>query len=205
MHNKTSSLKLVPLHRLEGDGSCLQREDKAALQRGILRATRTGHFYLNLRYKSGFTLLDLMIAIVIISILTAIAIPTYQQYVRRATESIAQQELLKISALLEQYRTRNFSYQGFDLTQYPQYQITGTNATTATTLSLPIDSTGTATQKYVLSIANAGTSWAMTVKIPTGGDARLYNFLLTSAGIRCKTQTVSQISYSGCGAGSVSW
>lgn len=54
--------------------------------------------YFNLKHCAGFSLFELMIAIAIIAILTAIALPTYQRYIKKA----AMTEMLQVSA---PYRT----------------------------------------------------------------------------------------------------
>src|SRR5690606_31427692 len=64
--------------------------------------------------KKGFTLIELMVVIVIVAILAAIAIPSYQQYIRRSHLAQVQQEMLKLSEQLERHKAKNFSYKGFN-------------------------------------------------------------------------------------------
>ena len=51
----------------------------------------------------GFSLIELMIAVVIVAILATIAIPSYRNHVNGQIESLAQQSLLSISGKQEQY------------------------------------------------------------------------------------------------------
>ena len=53
--------------------------------------------------RSGFTLIEMMIVVAIIGILSAIAYPSYQSYVRRGNRSEAQQFMLDISSRQEQF------------------------------------------------------------------------------------------------------
>lgn len=59
---------------------------------------------------AGFTLIELMIAIVVVAILMSIAIPAYQDYVRRGRINAALAELSQSRVSLEQYYADNRSY-----------------------------------------------------------------------------------------------
>ncbi len=58
----------------------------------------------------GFTLVELMIAVAVIGILAAIALPAYQQYVREARRSEGQAVLLEIQQLQERHRINSPTY-----------------------------------------------------------------------------------------------
>jgi len=58
----------------------------------------------------GFTLIELMIVVAIIGILTAIALPSYRQYIIEANRAAAQAEMMDIANIEEQYLLANRSY-----------------------------------------------------------------------------------------------
>ena len=56
-----------------------------------------------MRLNAGFTLLELMIAVMIVAILAAVAYPSYQSYVGRAYRAEAHSALHRLANLQEQY------------------------------------------------------------------------------------------------------
>ena len=61
---------------------------------------------------SGFTLIELMIAVVVVAILTAIALPSYQEYVTRGKITEATSNLADMRVKLEQFFQDNRTYVG---------------------------------------------------------------------------------------------
>jgi type IV pilus assembly protein PilE len=60
--------------------------------------------------QSGFTLIELMIAVVIVGILASIAYPSYQRYVLSSRRAEAQADMLEDSAWLEKWRANQNTY-----------------------------------------------------------------------------------------------
>ncbi len=66
---------------------------------------------------TGFTLIELMVAVVIISLLAAVAIPSYRQYVVTSQRDQAKSLMLNLSSTEERYYTNNYTY--YQLTTPP--------------------------------------------------------------------------------------
>ena len=60
--------------------------------------------------KNGFSLIELMVAVGIVGILAAIAIPSYSAYVKRANRSDATRSLSATAQALERCYSQNFTY-----------------------------------------------------------------------------------------------
>lgn len=71
-------------------------------------ANRKGSF--TMKKEKGFTLLELMITLVIVAILAAIAVPSYQQYVLKSRRIEAIHGLQAIVGAMEKYFLDNNSY-----------------------------------------------------------------------------------------------
>lgn len=165
-------------------------------------------------FNQGFTLIELMLVLMVIALLAAIAMPSYQAYARRANATAAQQEMLKLADQLERHKSKNFSYKGFN----PRYLYNASgvipfNAGTQT-LTLPLEATG-AEIKYTLTIVDGddsnllltnptslGQNWAIKA---VSSDARNFSFLITNVGVRCRNTTSANITYSTCGSGAENW
>lgn len=134
-----------------------------------------------MKAENGFTLIELMVVVVILAIVAAIAIPSYQSYIRKSTETKVQQEILKVSEQLENYRARNFNYRNF----------------TATSVEMP--------DGYILNIYDMddtsksltagvqGRGWYIKVIPPV--DPKNYYFLMGSNGLKCKSHLASDVNF----------
>jgi type IV pilus assembly protein PilE len=104
----------------------------------------------------GFTLVELIVAMVILSILAAIAIPSYSQYVLKSHRTEAKAALMDAASLEERYFSTSNLY-----TTDPTQLGYGVAAT-----PVPVG-----TGYYVISIINSSLPVAPTVAVPGGTPA----------------------------------
>ncbi len=94
------------------------------------------------RYAKGFTLIEVMVTVAIIGILAAIAIPSYQDYVRRGYVVDATNGLAAVRADMERHYQDNRTY----------VSVTGFPAPCAAAVNVARRTFGT----FVVTCANAG-------------------------------------------------
>lgn len=106
---------------------------------------------------AGFTLIELMITVAIVGILAAVALPSYNEYIRRGKRAEARAEVLRADGWLERYFTEN--------NRYSNNAANTANSVFATRFS-NIPASGTANYIVVLTAVTA-TSYTITAT-PTG-------------------------------------
>jgi len=74
--------------------------------------------------QSGFTLIELMLAVAIVGILTAVALPSYSSYVLRTRLAEAHSTLAATQPQLEQFWSNTHSYAEFDKVPAPTTNFT---------------------------------------------------------------------------------
>jgi len=121
----------------------------------------------------GFSLIELMVAVAIIGILAAVALPSYQNYVRQSNRSGAKTILYENAQFMEQFYTENNRYDQdlggtaptLPIAQSPRTgtaQYTITRALAANTFTLTATPTGSMTGDTcgVLTLTNTGVQGA---------------------------------------------
>jgi type IV pilus assembly protein PilE len=63
-----------------------------------------------MKIQKGFTLIEVMVAVVIVAILASIAIPSYREYVIRGHRRAAQAAMMEIATRQNQYFVANRAY-----------------------------------------------------------------------------------------------
>lgn len=76
--------------------------------------------------QRGFTLIELLIAVAVMAILAAIAMPSYQNSIRKARRMDARTALTTIAQLMERYNTQNNTYVGASLGTMGPPSVSGT-------------------------------------------------------------------------------
>jgi len=130
------------------------------------------------RIARGFTLIELMITVAIISILTAIALPAYTNYVIRGKIPDATGQLASMQVKMEQFFQDNHTYAG---------------APNPNNLAVPCTTADTTTSQYFdFSCAAAPTAAAYTLQAV--GKGSMSGFTYTVDQSNAKTTTVTGVS-----------
>jgi type IV pilus assembly protein PilE len=131
----------------------------------------------------GFTLIEVMVAVVIVAILVTIAYPSYQRYLIRGSRAAAQNELTELSAFKENIFLNSNAYTAILSTAYDGTAHGGLGKTTQRTADGKYDLALTATaQSYTLT----ATPVAATIQASDGA------FSIASTGAKtCGTPTPS--------------
>jgi type IV pilus assembly protein PilE len=121
----------------------------------------------------GFTLVEMMIAVAVLAILAAVALPIYERYSNRAYRSEAMADLLDCAQALERRASVTFSYGG-----------AADDGSDAGTIDPNICGANSVTQgRYTITYAGDDATFALTAA-PVGGVDEGRQISLNSAGVR---------------------
>ncbi|MBV8379882.1 MAG: prepilin-type N-terminal cleavage/methylation domain-containing protein [Paucibacter sp.] len=112
--------------------------------------------------QTGFTLIELMIAVAIIAIIAAVALPAYTSYVTRSHIPEATSQLSSRQTMLEQFYQDNHTYVGAPAC---------TNASTSNNFTLSCTGAGAPTAtSYVLTATGIGPMTGFTYTVDQSGN-----------------------------------
>jgi type IV pilus assembly protein PilE len=130
--------------------------------------------------SAGFTLVELVVAMVVAAILAAIAIPSYTKYVRESRRTDAKSALLDLASLEERYfsTTNTYSTATTDLGYSGSWPVTVGSGYYTVAQPTVVGATTTAAATYSLTATAIGTQ---------ANDTQCLTFTLTSAGVQSAT------------------
>ena len=123
-------------------------------------------------HSRGFTLIELMIAVAIVAILSAVALPSYSAYIERAKRADAKAVLLNAAQYLERFRSSNFKYP-LDSVQLPEaLRVAPENGTKQYDIAM---SGSTASSQLAFTLTATPSGWT---------DSKCGNLTLTNLGVK---------------------
>ena len=118
----------------------------------------------------GFTLIELMIVVAVVGILAAIAVPSYNDSVRKSRRAQAKADLVEYAQMAERSFTVNNSYEPFDLPPNTPSPRQGGDA------------------RYLINAATTATTFTITAVPQSGQDAdKCGTLTINQAGVKTPT------------------
>jgi len=125
------------------------------------------------QHQAGFTLIEVLIAVVVIAVLASIAYPSYQGQLRKSNRSVAQQFMLDVASREQQVLLDLRSYVAVGATA--NFPNAPTNASPGLNLTVPAGTTG----KYTFAVtAPTATTFTVTAT-PVVGSSQASDGALT--------------------------
>lgn len=164
----------------------------------------------NYQKQQGFTLIELMIITAIVAIFAAIAVPSYNDMMKRNTQQKVKSLMTTQANELEKWRAKQFNYAGFISqngisldSQNRNYNYPSTGTTKYRLELVNIDGT----TSRAIPTSGAVNNWVM---IATPQEAGMPLLGMTSRGVKCqsiddKLTPVKLFTTGNCGTGSTTW
>jgi len=136
-----------------------------------------------MRFRRGFTLVELMIVVLVIAIIASIAVPSYRSYVIRAQRSDATTALLKIRTAQEKFFLQNTAYTaefgpaGLRMMPAATTTLTTENGYYTVRMTIPDPTPGATPQSFLITATPVAGG-------PQASDAKCTSFTLNSDGTR---------------------
>jgi type IV pilus assembly protein PilE len=137
------------------------------------------------RRSRGFTLIELVLAVVIIGMLMAVAYPAFNDSIRKGRRSEAFSALAQLQQAQERFRSNN-----------PQY------AASPTALSLPAT---TASGRYTIAVENQNQVGYDVIATAATGSSQVNDSTCAKLGVRVVRGSVTYASCTGCANTALSW
>lgn len=132
------------------------------------------------KFTKGFTLVELMIVVAIIGVLTAIAVPNYNEYMRKTYRAEAKAVMSDLAQKEERFFTATGGYQ----------LITNTASDNGTTWPNYAGGSSFANRRYTIGVSQTTTADFTITATPVVSDPECGVLTFTSAGVRSASGTL---------------